>query len=772
MFSLVNILGLTVSMTCAMLILVWVNDEMSYDSSYQKSKQLYRITQEVKQDNGEIFKAVAAAAPLPEFLKEHFPEVMDFTRIVPISGKSLISSDEHKLYDHITYADSTFFKLFDLPFLAGNKNDALEEPLSAVITENLAANLFGSKWKQQDIIGKTLKINNNHEHKITGVIENIPENSHLNFDILLPFSNLRRYGWDMGWNNYLYNAYLLLKPEHELGALESKMTKILKEQQGDFANFNFHLQSVEDIHLYSDFDIDMYGSSEPRYFYVHMLLAVAIFIIGLACINFINLSTARSEKKAKEVGIRKTIGCSRFEIAYQIIGESLLISLVSFCFAILACILLMPIFNAIAGKTIQLGSSHWPLFMYFTIGALGIGIFAGLFPAWYLSAFQPVKTIKGIFSTGKSAIIFRQTLVTIQFVIAIALIVGTIAVYKQFNYFLRKDLGYTKEQVVCIPKQGNIDFEVFKKELLQHSEIKGVFYSSTTPLYTTNAGGDYFWEGKDPQVNTLFYNQSVSFDYIDQMGIELSAGRNFSSEFATDSVNYILNEEALKITGLKDPIGKSFSLMGREGKIIGIAKNFHFKSLHYKIEPLVMNVNANDDRNFFVKIANINVEKSLGLISSTWKTLNPDYPLTYHFLDEEYGKLYSAEQRLASIFNYLTAFALFVACLGLFGLINHMIEKRRKEISIRKVLGSNAANIIKLLSSEFVKLILLAFLIATPFAWWVLNIWLENFAYHIVLSWWIFILAGLTAVIIALLTISGQAVRAATANPVDSLRDE
>lgn len=759
-------------MVCAMFILLWVNDELNYDTFYPNSKQLYRVTQEVVQDNGEVFKAVAAAAPLPELLKEQFPEVLEYARIVPIPTKSLLSHGEQKLYDHITYADSTFFKLFDLPITLGNKNNALQEPLSAVITEKLAGNLFGNDWRQKNVLGKVIKVNNNHEHKITGVIANIPENSHLKFDILLPLSNLRRYGWDMGWSNYLYNAYVKLKPVKNIDELANKMTTLLKKQGKEFANFNFHLQPVEDIHLYSDFDIDMYGSSEPQYTYVHIFLIVAIAILVLACINFVNLSTARSEKKAKEIGVRKTLGSKRSHIIYQLIGESLLITTISFCLAIAICILLLPTFNSTTGKNITLDMSAWPLLSYFTLGAVGVGLFAGTFPAYYLSGFQPVKAIKGTFGPDKVAVIFRRILVTFQFVIAIVLIIGTIVVYRQFNYFLQKDLGYQKEQVLYIPKQGNIKFETFKNSLSPHKEIKGIFHSSVTPLYTTSAGGDYTWEGKDPEINTLFYNQAVSFDYIDQMGIELTEGRNFSSQFSTDSSNYILNQEALDMTGLKDPIGKRFSLMGKEGKIIGITKNFNFKSLHYKIEPLVMSVNANEDRNFFVKIDNNNVEKAVGIITDTWKKLSPDYPLTYHFLDEEYEKLYSSEQRMANLFNYLTSFTLIVACLGLFGLINHMIEKRRKEISIRKVLGSSKFNILQLLSSEYLKLIILAIFIASPFAWWMMDMWLANFAYRVELSWWIFVIAGLTATIIALITTSVQTLKAADANPVRYLKEE
>ena len=772
-YSLINVLGLALSMFCAMLIILWINDELSYESFWPNSERLYRLVQAPEFNDGTVFRAASNPAPMPELIKEQNPGIAAYTRFRPLTDKALIRYNDAQFYEDATFVDSTFFKVFQLPFLMGDDATALFDPKSVVITARVAEKYFGADWQQEGVLGKTLTVDRAQNFAVSGVVENLPTNTHLKVDILLPFRKLYEYGWNMDWDNNNYYAYFLLDNDVDAKALSAQIAKYAATR--DDIEDNFYLQALSDIHLYSDFDIDVYGSTEPRYPYVNIFIVVALAILLIACINFMNLSTAQSERRAKEIGLRKTVGSRRGQIVGQLLSESVLLSVLALLIAGLALVLALPAFNNIVDKSITLGSEKWLIMVAFAAGAVLIGLLAGSYPALFLSGFKPVEVLKGGLKAKGGGTTFRRVLVVTQFAVTIILILGTTVVYQQFQYFMEKDLGYDKELLVYLPVLGDIMdkgiYTGFKNELTQQPAIKGVTASSDIPIHTVHATYGVDWNGKPESDKTLFHHFTVDADYIETLGLEMVEGRNFSLDFPADSANYILNEEALKLTGLTDPVGKRFSMNENEGTIVGIVKDFNFKSLHQSVEPLVLHMLYRPDY-ILVKVAPGNTASSLALIEQAWKTHNPNYPFEYHFLNEEYEQLYQSEKRMSDIFDYFTFFTLFIACLGLIGLINHMIEKRTKEVSIRKILGASVFSILVLLSHEYVRLILIAFTIAVPVAHYFISDWLATFAYRVSVPWWVYVVPGLLVLLIALLSVSAQTLKAARRNPVDSLRNE
>ena len=771
-YSLINTLGLALSMFCAMLIILWISDELSYEAFWPESDRLYRLVQDQHYDDGSMLKVAANPGVLPEYLKDNYSGIAEFTRFRPLPDKVLIQHNETQFYEDVTYVDSTFFKVFQLPFLVGNPENALFDPNAVVITARMAEKYFGTDWQQEEVLGKMLTLNTNENFMVSGVIENLPSNTHFKFDILFPIRKLYQYGWYLDWGNNYYYAYFLLEKGADPEALSAQFTAFGKSRD-DLTDI-LYLQPVSKIHIYSDFDIDVYGSTELRYPYINIFMVVALAIILIACINFMNLSTARSEKRAKEIGLRKAIGSRRLQIIFQLLSESVLITLLALLIAWAAAVVVLPYFNNIVDKSITFGPEKWPVWLAFIGGAMFVGLMAGSYPAFFLSGFKPVQVLKGGFKSRGSGTTFRRVLVVVQFAMTVVLILGTTVVYKQFQYFMEKDLGYDKDLLVYMPVRGDImhHYNGFKNDLLQQPLIKGVTVSSDIPTYTVHSFGGFDWDGKNEEDDILLHSFSAGFDYIETLGLEMMEGRSFSPDFPADSANYILNEEALKLTGLESPIGRRFNMWGNEGTIVGIVKDFNFKSLHQQVEPLVLRMNPAWNTYLMVRVAPENTANALGLIENAWEKYNPDYPFEYHFLDEQYENLYNSEKRMAEIFDYFTFFTLFIAILGLIGLINHMIEKRRKEISIRKVLGASISSILVLLSKEYVRLILIAFVISIPIANYFITDWLASFAYRIEVQWWMYAVPGLLVLFIALLSVSGQTVKAARQNPVDSLRYE
>jgi len=769
---LIKTLGLALSMFCAMLILLWINDERSYEAFWPDSDRLYRLVQHAQFENGTVFKAASNPGVMPGYLKDNYAGIEEFTRFRPSVDKVLMEYKNTKFYEDVTYVDSTFFKVFRLPFLVGNRENALKDPNSMVITVRIAEKYFGTNWHQETVLGKLISLNKDEHFSVSGVIENLPSNTHFKFDILLPFSKLVEYGWYMDWDNNSYYAYFLLKKNTDAQALSAQIEQFAKSRE-DIADI-FYLQPLSRIHLYSEFDIDVYGSTEIRYPYVNIFIVVAIAIVLIAGINFMNLATAQSEKRSKEIGLRKTIGSRRIQIIFQLLSESVLIALFAFLIAVAATILVLPYFNDIVDKSITFGIEKWSIWLSFIACAVFFGLLAGSYPAFFLSGFEPVQVIKGGARIQGSGTIFRRVLVVVQFAVTVILILGTTIVYKQFQYFMDKDLGYDKDLLVYMPVRGEIvdNFNGFKNDLIQQPFIKGVTVSSDIPTYTVHATVDFDWDGKNEEENILFHIFSVDFDFIETLGLQIVEGRNFSLDFPADSANYILNEEALRLTGIESPIGSRFKQWGNEGTIIGIIKDFHFKSLHQKVEPLVLRIIPAQNEFIMANVTPGNTSRALSIIEEVWGKYNTGYPFEYHFLNENYESLYNAEKRMSQIFDYFTFLTFFIACMGLIGLINHMIAKKRKEITIRKVFGATIAGVLLYFSKEYVLLILFAFAISIPIASYFITGWLENFAYQIEIHWWIYLIPGALVLLITLLLICAQTLKVARQNPVNYLRYE
>jgi putative ABC transport system permease protein len=775
-YSFINISGLAVGMACCVLILLWVKDELSFDRFHENAEKIYRVTEHQYNSSGDYFPVAVTPWPLAEALKNDFPEVVESARLQILSGR-LISYKEKKIYERdFVAADPSFLRIFSFPLVEGDISTAMTEPHTILITDDAAARYFG----EEDPIGKILTYNNRYDFKVIGVLENTPHNSHIQFDFLVPFeSTLREFGWTDSWWTNNYTTYIQLADSASVQHISDKVSDYLKKLNGR-TRTKLVLQPLADIHLRSDYAIDLYGHTENTAIYVYAFSVIALFVLLIACINFMNLSTARSDKRSKEVGLRKVVGASRQNIMTQFYGESLFLTLISFFSAIVLVYLFLPAFNNVSGKLLTLNSLKEPVLL---LGLFGImlmtGLVAGSYPALVQSSFRPVDSIKGTGlrpSTKSGKSLFRRTLVVTQFTLSIMLIVGTLIVYEQINYMLNKELGYEKESIVYFIKRANVrtQYDAFKSELLRDPNITGITTSSDVPTYTVHSTTAFSWEGKDPETSFLIHQFSVDFDYIKTFNMNIIAGRDFSREFPVDAStkSFIVNETAVQAMGLKDPVGSKFTLYRNSGQIVGVVEDFHYKSLQKEIEPLVLRIEPQRDSYIFVKFRSEQTKAAIASVERVYNSFNPDFPLEFTFLDEEVERLYISEQKTKTIFNYFTIIAIFISCLGLFGLEAYMAQQKTKEIGIRKVLGATIMNIVTNLSKEFIILICVANAISWPLAYFAMNKWLHNFAYRITIDPLIFIYAGLASTLLGLMTVSYHTVKSALGNPVDSLRYE
>ncbi len=782
-FSFINIMGLAVGMTACFLIFQYVKFETSYDNFNTKADRIYRIVSDVKTPS-EIIPIGTTIAPLAIYLKKDFPEVEDAVRIS--SDGFLVKKDNIKFQEKRTLlADSTLFNVFDFPLIEGNKKTALTEPMSIILSQTAAKKYFGN----EDPLGKHVLLTGAAINAtITGVMKDIPENSQIHADMIVSMSSTKPiYGYptsDSEWTNHNYLTYLLMKPNTNIKAFENKLPAFMEKHNGqqmrEMQSYEtFFLEPLRDVYLKST-----HTNFTPSQVFttgninnVYIFSIIGIFILLIACINFINLTTARSAERAKEVGIRKVVGAVKFQLTKQFISESIIISLIAFIIAVLLCALALPLFNQLAGKTISTGVFNNPLQVteFFLLSVL-IGVVAGFYPSLVLSSFKPISVLKGRFSTSTKGLMLRKGLVVFQFTISITLIAVTIIVYTQLNYMRNKDLGFNKEQEVIINTNFDKNKDVFKQSLSSIPGMLSSVYSSSVP------GGDYFssysemenTKGEIQKTNLNVY--LVDYDYINQYQLKLVAGRNFSKDFATDATQaMIINETAAKslgYTSAQQAIGKNFNQDGRQGKIIGVLKDFNYKSLQQHIEPLTMRIEPGAFNLISIKVAANNLPSTIKAIESKWNTIIPNRPFEYNFLDESFDQQYKAENNFGNLFFNFAVLAIFISCLGLLGLSSYSTIQRTKEIGVRKVLGANVSNIIQLLSIDFIKLVLVAFVVAVPVAWVFMNKWLEDFAYRTNISWWMFVLAAIASLLIAFATISFQAIKAAIANPVKSLRTE
>ena len=775
-FSFINIMGLTVGMTACFLIFLYVRFELSYDNMHGKADRIYRLVSDIKTPS-DLIHASGPAWAVPPNTKHDFPEVEEFVRV---SGNSfLVRKGNIKFQEEKSVlADSAFFKVFDFPMVRGNRETALSAPLSLVLTESTAKKYFG----KQDAMGQTLLLTGDAiPAKVTAVIKDIPENSQIQADMIVSMSTLTG-KWDTTldkqWGNYGSSAFLLLKPGADPKSLEKKFPAFLERRNGDEMKKlqmypTLFLEPLRDVYLHSTRD----GAKTANIKNVYIFSLIAIFILLIACINFINLTTARSTERAKEVGIRKVVGAIKNQLAKQFIGESVIVCVLAFIFTFFLAMLLIPPFNQLAGKTITTGVFDHPGYLALLFGAaVTIGLLAGFYPALVLSSFQPITVLKGKFSSGAKGIFLRKGLVILQFSISIVLITGTLIVYQQMNYMRNQNLGFDKEQMVVIESNGDPAKEAFRQSLTTIPSVKSVALSSSVP-----GGGNpgAYSEVENQKGDMQIANLElyfVDFDYIPNYSMKMVAGRAFSRDFKTDTTQaMVLNESAVKLLGYASPgdaVGKRFRQWGREGKIIGVMKDFHFRSLQQEIKPLSMRIEPNGCHLISANITGNNVPATLAAIEEKWKTLIPNRPFNYFFLDEFFDRQYRSEQRFGNLFLNFAILAIFISCLGLLGLASYSTYQRTREIGIRKVMGASVSGIVHLLSKEFLALLFIAFVIASPIAWLVMHRWLEDFSYRIGIHWWIFMISGTIAFVVAIFTVSFQAIRAALANPVISLRTE
>ncbi len=771
-FSALNILGLALGLASSLLIFLWIGDELSVDRYHANGPQLYRVMERQFYD-GKIEAGGQTPGLLADELKKQFPEIVYAAGYTQWDARMTFAVGERVNKEVGHWAGADWFKLFSIPLLAGTTNTALNSPVSLAISRKMAENYFGTPEKA---LGKSMRVDNQKDYQVTAVFENFPDAASEKYDFLLNWPDcLARNSWMKDWGNNGPRTRILLRPDANLPNLQAKLQHFLKKYNKELdKKFDIHLflQPYEDAYLYSNFVNGQ--QSGGRIDYVRLFAVVAVFLLLIACINFMNLATARSVKRAREVGVRKVVGAGRGLLMGQFVGEALLLTFLALVVALALVFVLLPVFNSLTGKHIsfQIRQGSFWLLLFGT--TLATGLVAGSYPALFLSSLNPVRVLKGTLKFGSGARLFRQGLVVFQFMLSMLLIVGTFVVYQQVNFIQNRNLGFERENLLYVPAEGDLakKYETFKAELLRMPGIQSVSYMSELPTGIGSSTGGVQWSGKDPNVNIQFTMTSVGYDFIKTLKIKVK-GREFSKEFGTDSTNYLINQTAVRRIGYKNPLGQPLTMWGKPGKIIGVMDDFHFQSLHEPIQPLIIRFEPDAERKtILVSTQPGQTKQALASLEKLYKELNPKFPFTYQFADEEYQKLYRSETMVGSLANAFAFLAIFISCLGLFGLAAFTAEQRTKEIGVRKVLGASVSNIVGLLSADFLKLVLLAILIATPLAWYVMNRWLANFEYKITISWWMFALAGFLAVLIAFLTVSFQSVKAALMDPVKSLRSE
>ncbi len=779
-YSFINIAGLAVGITCCLLILLFVQDELSYDRYHEKADRIYRLVVE-NEAEGRVFQNALSSAPMVPALLRDYPEIESAARFYPVDASVLVSHGDKRFYEaRFFYADAAAFEVFTFPFIKGDPQTALSAPNTVVLTEEMAHKFFG----QEDPLGKIIKVDLQRDYLVTGVIKNIPNNSHLQFDFLASFQSLESILGEalQSWTYNPFFSYLVLPrdyPHHELDQkIASLFEKNIAEQLQSLGwCLQPFLQPLTDIHLHP-LGNELNAQGDIRYVYIFS--AIALFILVIACINFMNLATARSEMRAREVGMRKVLGSQQRQLVAQFIGESVLMALIATLIAVVLIELLLPSFNAVANRELAIDYRNNPLFVTGLLAlTLFVGVLAGSYPAFFLSAIKPLEIFKSRTASGWRGFLSRKALVVFQFGISIILMIGTVVVYNQLDYMRNKKLGFDQEQVVVVPiKDAGLleQRQMFKHTLLQNPSVSRVTFTSRYPGIGTWGTVARRPDRADVQVTDMKV-LLTDFDYIETLDIVLAAGRSFSPQMDADTTrDLILNETAARALGWSAPeeaVGKTVDYFrNRSGTIIGVVKDFHFQTLHMGMQPLLLTPAPNRYAYAMLRIAAHDIGGTLEHVKRAWTAFAPQWPFEYLFLDDNFGKQYQAEQRLGKIFGAFGFVAIFIACLGLFGLASFTAGRRTREIGIRKVLGATASGIVHLLSREFAKLVLVANVIAWPVAYFAMNKWLQSFAYRINLGWWVFALAGGLALLIALLTVSTQAIRAALANPVEALRYE
>jgi ABC-type antimicrobial peptide transport system permease subunit len=771
-YSALNILGLAIGMAVAILIGLWVQHEISYDS-FHANKEHVGIIMKKTLFNNEKGTQSGVMLPLYDELKTNYPDVKYATRLDWGNDHSLIVG-EKKLSKTGHFADPDFLRMFSFPLVEGNISDALKDPYSIVLTQSLATAIFDGR----DAMGKTIKVDNKHLVKVSGVLKDVPGNSTLQFDFLMPYElNVITDDFVKGaktqWKNNFLQTFVQLNDGVSMKAFSGKIENLARVKSNDKTQATLFVHPMKKWHLYDDFKdwVNVGGLIQ----YVQLFALIGLLVLIIACINFMNLSTARSEKRAREVGIRKAIGSRRRQLIIQFLTESLVTAFIAFILSLVIVKINLPFLSEVGFKNVVLNVSSIPLLATLLAGCLFTGILAGSYPALYLSKFNAVKVLKGTYQAGKAANLPRKILVVTQFTFSIALIIGTVIIFQQIRFAKGRSLGYNPNNLLSFSLSDDLlkNYEPMKHDLLETGYVEAVTRSSSPMTGVYNQWDDFSWEGKDPASHPLFSAIMVDYDYDKVTQIKLKAGRFFSKEFATDSNAVLLNEAAVKLIGFKKPVGKNIMFGEKPATIIGTAENVIMQNPFKSVMPAIMILRPYFRTQGLLRFKpTISIQQALAAIKPVMDKYNPGYPFTYTFTDEEFNKKFEAENQVAQLSGIFAALAIFISCLGLLGLASFMAERRRKEIGVRKVLGATVSQLWILLSKEFVLLISISCLIASPIALYFLQGWLEKYEYHIKISPLIFIGGGALAIIITLITISFQAIKAAIANPVKSLRTE
>jgi ABC-type antimicrobial peptide transport system permease subunit len=769
----INLVGLSTGLACSLLIYLWVQDEWQVDTFHEKNNWLFQVMTN-HQEPGGIRTDESIPGPLAGTIVEEMPEVANAVAVVPFregNTKGIVSFGDKHIKAREYYAGKDFFTVFSYPLLQGTKAEVLTDKYSVLLSDEIAGKLFG---RTENIIGKSIEWNHEEftgSYLISGIFKQPPPNSTAQFDLVFTFDVYREKRTHVTkWSNGGTRTYLVLRDGADMAAFNQKIGDFLQKKT-DTNQQTLFVRPYADKYLYSEYENGV--QTGGRIIYVRLFSLVALFVLAIACINFMNLSTARASLRMKEIGIKKAIGANRKALILQFLSESILMAFLALGVAMLMVVLLLPDFNRVTGKSLSL---HWDASLLLTFFAISgsTGLFSGSYPALYLSRFKPVLMLKGKLNTATGELWTRKGLVVFQFVISIVLIVSVLVFYKQIEYIQSKHLGYDKDNIILIKKEGKLgdNREVFLNEV---KNLPGVVNTSGLWGNMTrfpNTTSDLHWQGKNPDESVNFGELQIDYDFIETLGIELKAGRAYSKAFASDAQKIIFNEKAIEAMGLKDPVGKTVKLWGEDRQIIGVVKNFHAESLYEPLKPLFLSITPYTN-NLAIELKAGTQKETLEKLTQLYGQYNPGVAFEFEFLDKgHFNELYTSENRVAVLSRYFASIAVVISCLGLFGLAAFTAERRRKEIGIRKVLGSDELGIVRLLTGEFIKLVFVSVLIALPLGYLLTSTWLSNFAFSIVLKWWYFALAGALALLIAWITVGTQAIKAARMNPVQTLREE
>jgi ABC-type antimicrobial peptide transport system permease subunit len=772
-YSFLNIIGLGIGMACAMFIIIWINSELETDKFFERSEDIYIVRTQLKLPSGETNVGIATTGMLAPAINQEVPEV-EYAIRLSWKNRILFRLGEKSFYEEGHFADSTIFKAFSIPLLKGDRSTVLNNPNSIAISEKLAKKFFNN----ENPIGKTIivrNITNEESFTVTGVFKNLPKTSSNQFDYLLPFSKLLQYSsGNYNWGNYNLMTYFLKKPNTNISIINNKIDKILKSNN-KWAEKNVTLfsQLYQDMYLYGSYEN---STSKPtgRIDFIKIFSVIAIFILFLACMNYTNLATALSIKRAKEVGIKKVFGSSRSQLVWQYTMEAILLTFIAFFLSLIIIEATLPFFNKFVGKEIELDYTNFKNLRWFIIVPIITGLLAGTFPAYYLSSFNPVVVLKNVLHPRKGKFKIRNVFVVIQFVITIVFIIASITVYKQINYIKNTALGLDKDNIIAFEQSKSIikQRNAFKNELKKQPGVLSVCYTSDNPFSIGSNTSDPRWRGRNPNDEFIFPYIQVDQDFAETFGAEILVGRDFSTDFPADTNCLLINQEALRIMNFENPVGEIVNYWGRQANILGVVKDFHIGNLHIPIRQLIIICRPNDTYVTMVKINGKMRKEALKNIEKVYTSFEAASPFEYTFLDEQYAKNYDDEKNISRFSTLFSVLAILISCLGLFGLALFTAEQKTKEIGIRKSTGATSKQIVFLLATDFLKLISISYAIACALSYYLLNSWLQQFAYRTNLSFWVFLLAGVITSVIVLITVSWQSWKAADRNPVESLRYE